>query len=58
MGGGALILLDTHALLWLDQKNPALGKTARARADAALMNKTVAISAMTFWEVAMLARIG
>jgi hypothetical protein len=30
----------------------------RARADAALTNKTVAISAMTFWKVAFLARIG
>lgn len=58
MGGGTLILLDTHALIWLDQDDPALGPVARQRASVALQDKTLAISAISFWEVAMLAAKG
>ncbi len=58
MGSSTLILLDTHALIWLDQDDPALGPVARRRIDAALNDKAVAVSAISFWEVAMLVTKG
>ena len=58
MGGWALILLDTHALIWLDQDDPALDPAARQRADAALKDNCLAASAISFWEVTMLAAKG
>jgi len=48
------VLLDTHALIWLDQDNPALGPKARNLADLALQQGCLAVSAISFWEVAML----
>ena len=47
-------LLDTHALIWLDQDDPNLGSEARKRADLALQQGCLAVSAISFWEVAML----
>jgi len=58
MGSGTLILLDTHALIWLDQDDPALGPASRLRADAALKDKVLEVSAISFWETAMLAAKG
>jgi PIN domain nuclease of toxin-antitoxin system len=58
MGSGALILLDTHALIWLDQDDPALGPVTRQHIASALQTKTLAVSAISFWEVAMLAAKG
>jgi PIN domain nuclease of toxin-antitoxin system len=54
MGSRAIVLLDTHALIWLDQDDPALGPAARQRADAAFKAGCLAASAISFWEVAML----
>jgi PIN domain nuclease of toxin-antitoxin system len=48
------VLLDTHTLIWLDQDEPNLGPEARKRADAALQQGGLAVSAISFWEVAML----
>lgn len=54
-----LLLLDTHALIWLDQDHPSLGPEARARADLALQQGRLAVSAISFWEIAMyIARAG
>ncbi len=58
MGGVELILLDTHVLIWLDQDDPALGGNARTAADEALRDGALAVSAISFWEVAMLAARG
>ena len=55
MGGNALILIDTHALIWLDQDDPALGRNSRKLADEALRDGLLAVSAISFWEIAMLA---
>lgn len=55
MGSRALILLDTHVLVWLDQDDPSLGPAARERADDALRAGELAVSAISFWEIAMLA---
>lgn len=48
------ILLDTHALIWLDQDDPSLGVEARKRADLALQLGKLAVSAISFWETTML----
>jgi PIN domain nuclease of toxin-antitoxin system len=48
------VLLDTHVLLWLDQDVPDLGSIARRQADHALRHGHLAVSAISFWEVAML----
>ena len=53
-----MILLDTHVLVWLDDNNPKLGANCRAAADNALADDALAVSAISFWEVAMLVRRG
>ena len=58
MGRDALILLDTHVLLWMSDENPALGKQAFASIEASNRVAQLAVSAITFWEVAMLADEG
>ena len=53
-----MILLDTHVLVWLTEGMPELGRWARRDADAALVAGQLAVSAITFWEVAMLSEKG
>ena len=48
------VLLDIHALIWLDQDHPSLGPEARKRADAALQQGRLGISAISFWETTIL----
>lgn len=48
-----MILLDTHVLLWLVEDGKRLGTTARKRIEAEAGD--VYLSAMSFWEIAMLA---
>lgn len=52
------MILDSHVLLWLMEGLPELGKQARARCDDALQNDRVAISAVTFYELANAHRQG
>lgn len=52
------MILDTHALLWMDRNDPALGQEARKGIDAAWRSGQVAVSAISFWEAAMLAERG
>jgi len=49
-----VILLDTHALIWLVEASPKLGKSVGKIANKALKEDKLATSAITFWEVAML----
>lgn len=49
-----MLVLDTHVLIWLDQNNTTLGPEARKCADRALQQNSLAVSAITFWEVTML----
>ena len=49
-----MIILDTHALLWLRTGASRLGTGARRAIDDAHRDRELAVSAMTFWEVAML----
>jgi PIN domain nuclease of toxin-antitoxin system len=48
-----VLLLDTHALVWLVMDSPRLGKLARRRAA-----RGAHVSAITFWELEMLAEAG
>ena len=49
-----MILLDTHALLWLRAGDARLGPAARAQIQQAWESDQVALSAISFWEMAML----
>lgn len=52
------MILDTHTLLWMDRDDPALGQEARRRIEIAWRTGSVAVSAISFWEAAMLAECG
>jgi PIN domain nuclease of toxin-antitoxin system len=49
-----VILLDTHTLIWLAEGHPQLGDRARHLVDEALAHDELGVSAITFWETAML----
>ena len=49
-----MIVLDTHALVWLWTGDDKLGPNAGIAIDNALGDEQLAVSAMTFWEVALL----
>lgn len=53
-----MILLDTHVLLWLDSDAPQLGAETRHVIQQAWQSNQVAVSAISFWEVAMLQQRG
>lgn len=53
-----MILLDTHVLIWADFRAPDLGERALAAIAEASAAGTVAVSAISFWEAAMLAAKG
>jgi PIN domain nuclease of toxin-antitoxin system len=52
------LLLDTHILVWLAEGLPALPPKSRRLINAAGQEHGLAVSAISFWEVAMLARKG
>ena len=47
-------MLDTQALVWLLFDDPRLGQQARLEIDRAWLEDDAAVSAMTFWEIALL----
>ena len=49
------VLLDTHALVWLLEDYPQLGRRAAHHANTAARTGVLLVSAITFWEVALLA---
>ncbi len=49
-----MIVLDTHALVWLAEGSPKLGKKSRLLMDEALKAENLFVSVISFWEVAML----
>ncbi len=53
-----VIVLDTHVLIWFAEDVPDLGRRAAALAEEALSSDDLAVSAVSFWEIAMLARKG
>ena len=52
------LLLDTHILIWLAEGLADLPPRARLRINGAARGPGLAVSAISFWEVAMLARKG
>ena len=48
------MLLDTHALLWLRMGEARLGTKARREIGRAWQSGEVGVSAISFWEIAML----
>ena len=50
-----MILLDTHVLLWAVSDSDQLGRKSRRILDDALAHEKLAVSAISFWELAMLA---
>ena len=50
-----MVVLDTHVLIWAVEDSPNLGPLARARIDHERQNGGVGISAITPWEIALLA---
>jgi PIN domain nuclease of toxin-antitoxin system len=50
-----VILLDTHVLIWFAEDSPQLGPHTAKLTDAALQRDEVMVSAISFWEIAMLA---
>jgi PIN domain nuclease of toxin-antitoxin system len=55
---GARVILDTHVLLWLDRNDAAIGPQTRSKVEIAWRAGALAVSAITFWEAAMLAERG
>lgn len=53
-----MIVLDTHVLIWAVDDDARLGRTARAAVDEAGRADGIAISAITPWEIALLAEKG
>lgn len=53
-----MILLDTHVLLWLRSGDHRLGRRARRTVERALPERRAAVSAISFWEVAMRVHAG
>ena len=59
MGSDALtLLLDTHVLLWLLDEEERLGPRVRKRLEKESTRGGLAVSAITFWEVALLVQRG
>ena len=52
------VLLDTNALIWAVEGHERLGPDSRNIADAALREDRLLVSAISFWEVALLAKRG
>jgi len=53
-----MILLDTHVLVWLSEGNRKLGQESIRLIDEALKSDQLFVSAISFWEVAMLVEKG
>ena len=53
-----MILLDTHALIWLLLDDPRLGRQTRQIIASAWADSQAAVSAISFWEIAMLCAKG
>ena len=48
-----MILLDTHVLVWHGRGDRRLGPRARRVVERALPRRRAAVSAISFWEIAM-----
>ena len=53
-----MIIIDTHVLIWAMQDEPKLGAQARSLLERAAGEGGIGVSAITVWEIAMLAQKG
>ena len=53
-----MLILDTHALVWLDEGSPRLGTESLQAINRALANDQLGVASISFWEIAMLVRKG
>jgi PIN domain nuclease of toxin-antitoxin system len=53
-----VIVLDTHVLIWADNDERRLGRKARSLIERNWKRGQVAVCAMSFWEIALLAARG
>lgn len=53
-----MLLLDTHVLVWFATEDDVLGRRCRSLAHKALGAGQLAVSAISFWEIALLAAKG
>ncbi len=58
MDGNAVILLDTHVLIWAMQEPKLLGKQTQSLIEKAFVDKKLAVATITFWECQMLCNKG
>ena len=54
MDRARVILLDTHVLVWMDADTGGVGRTSRRLIQQAWQERQLAVSAISFWECAML----
>jgi PIN domain nuclease of toxin-antitoxin system len=53
-----MLLLDTHALIWLAEGSHRLGAIALEKINQALADGQLAVASISFWEIAMLIEKG
>lgn len=53
-----MIVLDTHILIWFVQGEDKLGRKAREIVEQSFDQEEVTVSAITFWEISLLAHRG
>ena len=53
-----MIVLDTHALIWTVSDDPRLGRETRAAIEDTASTARIGVSAITPWEIALLASKG
>lgn len=49
-----MILLDTHTAIWMANDDDALGRDSRAMIATARAERRLAVSPISFWEIALL----
>ena len=49
-----MLLLDTHAAIWFATEDASLGRRGRDLAVAALKDGCLSLSAVSFWQIALL----
>lgn len=54
MGRNEVILIDTHVAIWIATETGFIGPKSKALIDSAAMEERLLISAISFWEVALL----
>ena len=53
-----MVLLDTHALIWVVEGSVRLGRRVSRLADKALVSDQLGVASISFWEIAMLVNRG